>query len=75
MIVVRARTAHGRRHCDSLRCLAPSMRVEAMKRRPRAGGERVKSRHRKTVTRKRQNVSKARPIAPSLALTKQTSRG
>ena len=46
-------------------------RVEAMKKLSRAGGERVKARHRKTVTRKRQNAPKGRPHR-SIADTHQT---
>src|SRR5262245_15134392 len=64
-----ASTAHGRWYFDPLRCLPLTLRADAMKRRSRAGGERVKARHRKTVT--RQNAPKVRPRR-SIAGTHQT---
>ena len=51
--------AHGRCSLDQLRCLVPSHRAEAMKRRSRAGGKPVKARRRREATLKRRNVPKA----------------
>ena len=57
--------SHGRCYCDPLRCLVLSLRVEAMKRRSRAGGKPVKARRRKAVTLKHRNAPKVTRSRPS----------
>src|SRR6516165_10207443 len=57
MVAVQAAGPHGRCYCDSLRCLALSMRVEAMKKRSRAGGKPVKALPRRALNLKPRKAS------------------